>query len=117
MNKRESRPDLYVLDMLADDVEDLATVLNSLNSDSATSWRHVWGRSFNREEVVQALSRLIREGLVRVAVLTTDGEWLEELLERELPPVDYGDVWFSITPRGRLVHTNWHPEVENGAME
>jgi hypothetical protein len=113
MNKRESTPDLYVLDMLADDVEDLATILNSLNSDRAASWRHVWGRNFSRQEVVQALSRLIREGLVRVAVLTTDGKWLEELKERELPPVDYGDVWFSITAHGQLFHQNWHPEVDN----
>lgn len=117
MSKRERTPDLYVLDMLVDDVEELGTILNSLNSDRSTSWRHVWGRKFSRNEVVEALSRLIRDDLVHVAVLTTDGKWLDDLQDRELPPVDYSDVWFRITGRGRLVHANWHPEVENGSAE
>jgi hypothetical protein len=111
MTARERTPDLYVLDTLADDIEDLITIMRALNSDTAIGWHRVWGRHFTREEVVSALSRLITSDLVQVAVLTSDGTALEKLAAGQLPPGDYSDVWFAMTPRGRLVHANWHPDI------
>ena len=116
MSKRESKPDLYVLDAIADDVEDLATILRVLNSDTAIGWHHTWGRHFERGEVVEALSRLVWAGLARVAVLSADGKELVELPPKELP-ANYDDVWFRITSAGRLVHTNWNPDLANGVTE
>ena len=113
MTSRESTPDLYVLDTLADDIEDLATIMRALNSDTAIGWHRTWGRPFTREEVVQALSRLITNDLVQAAVLTPDGKALENLVSGQLPPGDYDDVWFAMTPRGRLVHSTWEPEPES----
>lgn len=117
MSERELKPDLYVLDAIADDVEDLATIMRTLNSDTAIGWHRAWGRHFDRIEVVAALSRLIRAGLVRVALLSTDGKELVELPLKGLPPADYDDAWYAMTPAGRLVHTNWHPEVAKDVME
>jgi len=111
MTQRELSPDLYVLDTLADDIEDLSTIMRSLNSDSVIGWHRAWGRPFARDEVVQALSRLIRKELVQVAVLTSDGKSLENLAPGQLPLGDYDAGWFAITPRGRLVHANWNPET------
>lgn len=111
MTPREDTPDLYVLDTLADDVEELSSILRSLNSDSAIGWHRIWGRHFRREEVVQALSRLIRADSVRVAVLTPDGKSLAEVQPRQIPPASYDDAWFSMTARGRLLHSNWNPGV------
>lgn len=113
MTSREGTPDLYVLDTLADDVEELSSILRSLNSDSAIGWHRIWGRQFTREEVVQALSRLIKADSVRVAVLTPDGKSLDEVPPRELPPASYDEAWFSMTPRGRLLHSNWNPVVSS----
>lgn len=111
MTSREDTPDLYVLDTLADDVEELSAILRALNSDSTIGWYHTWGRPFTRDEVVQALSRLIRADGVRVAVLTPDGKSLDDLPPRQLPPASYDEAWFSMTPQGRLRHSNWNPGV------
>ncbi len=102
---------MYVLDSLANDIEDLDSILRMLNRDSALGWQQDWGREFIREEIVQALSRLIREDLVQVFVLAPGGKSLEEWPAKSLPPGDYGDVYFGLTSRGRLVHANWHPDV------
>jgi len=111
MTSREDRPDLYVLDALADDIEDLSAIMRTLNSDSAIGWHRRWGRHFTRAEVVQTLTRLIRDDLARVAVLTADGTALEDLRANQLPPGSYDDAWFAMTPRGRLLHSNWDPEI------
>ena len=113
MNERESVPDMYVLDSLANDVEELSHILAMLNSDEVIGWHQRWGRRFTREEVVQALARLIQANHVRVSVLTSDGKWLQELAPTELPPGTFDDAWFALTPHGRMVHTNWDP----GGME
>lgn len=109
MIRPEPTADLYVLDGIADDVEDMAAILRMLNSDSAIGWRVVWGRDFERDEVVEALSRLIRDDLARVSVLAADGRGLVELPPKALPPANYDDAWFGITPRGRIVHGTWSP--------
>lgn len=51
---REPRPDMYILDTLANDVEDLESILRMLNSDTAIGWHKQWGRRFTRDEVVPA---------------------------------------------------------------
>lgn len=109
MNEREFMPDMYVLDSLANDVEGLEDVLRILNSDEAIGWHKRWGRHFTRDEVVQALVRLIKADHVRASVLTSDGKWLQELGPTELPPGTFDEAWFGITPQGRMVHTNWEP--------
>ena len=38
MTSREDRPELYVLNALADDIEDLSAIMRTLNSDSAIGW-------------------------------------------------------------------------------
>jgi hypothetical protein len=109
MTKRQPLPDMFVLDSLANDVESLDDILRILNSDEAIGWHKQWGRHFTREEVVQALARLVRADHVRVSTLTSNGKWLEELAPTELPASTFDDVWFALTPHGRVVHTNWDP--------
>lgn len=111
MPQRAAVPDMYVLDNLADDIESLEDILRMLNSTHVIGWKQRWGRSFERSEVVEALSRLVHDDLVRVSILTSEGKALNELAARQLPPGDYDDVWFAMTPRGRIVHTNWDPET------
>lgn len=110
MTKRETLPDMYVLDGVADDAESLDDILRMLNSDTSVGWHKQWGRDFTRDEIVQSLARLIKDGAVRVSALTSDARWLEELEPGALPPGRFDDVWFTMTPRGRLLHNNWHPE-------
>lgn len=79
MLRRDATLDLYVLDTLADDIEDLATILRVLNSDELISWYREWGRSFHREEVVESLTWLITNDFVRVLVPSADGQDLEDI--------------------------------------
>jgi hypothetical protein len=111
MTDKDRTPDLYVLDALSNDIEDLESVLRMLNSDTALGWAKEWGRTFTRAEIVEAVSRLIKRDLVRVLVYGSDGKSLTELSPEVLPPGDYGDVYFSLTERGRLVHSSWDPAV------
>ncbi len=110
-------PDLYVLDSLANDIEDLESVLRSLNSDTSLGWKRAWGREFKREEVVSALIRLINREAVEVQVLSDDGKHLSDWPRGSLPPESYEDVYFAMTERGRLLHSAWDPLLSGDEAE
>jgi hypothetical protein len=103
--------DKYVLDTLANDIEDLESVLRMLNSETGIGWQEEWGRSFTRSDVVSALSRLVREGSVQVFVLDPVSNAATPLPRGEMPSQDYDEVYFGITERGRIVHANWDPNA------
>jgi hypothetical protein len=109
--KHAALPDMYVLDTLANDVEDLESILRMLNSDTDLGWRDEWGRSFTRSDVVAGLSRLIRQEFVQVFVRDEAAKTIQQSARRALPPSNYDDVYFGMTERGRIVHSNWDPET------
>ena len=113
MKQRERVPDLYVLDALANDVEDIEAILRTLNGDSVLSWRRAWGAAFTRDEIVQALIRLLRDDQVSAYRLTADGKSLEPLDRHELPSGSFNDSWFGMTERGRIRHASWDPQLED----
>jgi hypothetical protein len=99
--------DLFVLDSLASDIESLDNVLRVLNSDTDVGWHREWGRHFVRDEIVQSIARLIQNDLVRVYLWDEVQRGLVESAPRVLPPADFDNVWFGLTERGRMIHTNW----------
>ncbi len=101
---------MFVMDALADDVEDLESVLQRLNK-SPSRWRDAWGRDFGRNEVIEALSCLVSDDSVRVFVPDRAGTALVELPAKALPPATFDNAWFGLTSRGRLVRTNWDPDA------
>ena len=101
-------PDMYVLDALASDIEDLEGILRMLNSETELGWHKEWGRKFSREEIVEALCRLVSDDLV-LTYVTPEKPGLVALAPRALPPGDFDDAWFGLTEKGRLVHANWEP--------
>lgn len=103
--------DMYVLDTLANDIEDADSVLRMLNSDTDLGWRKEWGREFTMVDVVSAMSRLIRGDFVRVLALDEDSKNFRELGRRVLPSGSYSDVYYAMTERGRLLHSNWDPDT------
>ena len=113
MTQREDRPDLYVLDALANDVENLDGVLRALNSESALGWRKVWGRQFTRDEIVGSLLRMMRDGHVRAYVLSEDGRGLEPLPLRAAPARSFDDAWFGMTEHGKIRHATWQPKIDD----
>lgn len=102
-------PDPYVLDALANDIEDLEGILRMLNSDTPLGWYRERGCRFQREEVVEALCRTIRGREVRGYLLHESGTELVPLAEGELPSLSFDEAWFEMTDRGRLRHADWRP--------
>jgi hypothetical protein len=111
MTKHSAKPDLYVLDALSNDMENIDGVLRMLNSDSVLSWKREWGHEFSRLDVVTALSRLVRDDMVRVLVPDDTGTALRELPATTMPSSDYDGAYFAITGRGRMIHAAWDPEI------
>jgi hypothetical protein len=107
-----TRPDKYVLDTLANDVEDLESILRMLKSETDLGWRKEWGHPFTRLDVVSALSRLVRDDFVQVFALGSASSAAMPLPRGAMPPGDYDDVYFGLTERGRIAHSNWEPEAE-----
>ncbi|HYD54772.1 MAG TPA: hypothetical protein VEA99_19215 [Gemmatimonadaceae bacterium] len=110
MTNRSHQPDYFVLDALANDIEGVEDVLRMLNSETELGWAREWGREFTREDVVMALSRLVREDLVRAYVVVNSDAQLKELPPRSLPADGYRGAYFGLTPAGRIVHNTWDPE-------
>jgi hypothetical protein len=105
---------MFVLDTLANDIEDLDSIVRMLNSDTALGWVAEWGRRFRREEVVAALSRLVMRDCVTALILNPDGKSLQKLPARTPPPGGYDEAYFSMTERGRLLHRSWEPGLGDG---
>ena len=57
--------DMFVIDVLRYDIEDLAAVLRMLNNSGPMGWRKFWPHDFTREEVLEALDRLVSRGLAK----------------------------------------------------
>jgi hypothetical protein len=106
----KSDVDPYVLDSIVDDVEDLEHILADLNGTETTDGKPFWQREFTRDEVVAALSRMIRNGDVYVLASAPDGLSMYPLPIGVFPPGSYDDVYFGPTERGRLRHANWNPD-------
>lgn len=104
--KKQEGPDMFVMDAMANDVESIDDLIRILNSSSDLGWTDVWGRMFTRDEVVSALMRLVRAGLVLAYAADGDKHELAPLDERVLPQ-SLSEAYFGLTDRGRLVHANW----------
>jgi len=89
----------------------MSSILRMLNSDTVLGWHRELGRPFTRSDVVQALSRLIRDDLVRALVLNESGKELEPIGQKMLPARGFDDAYFELTRRGRMIHHNWEPET------
>jgi hypothetical protein len=101
--------DYYVLDVLANDIEDLESVLRLLNSPSELGWRDQHPTPFSREEVVPSLIRSIKRGLVEACVYSEATRQLEAAGPSVVPTVDFDAIWFRLTSKGRIVLDSWDP--------
>lgn len=110
MKDRQELLDLYVLDAIADDIEDIESILRMLNNPSI-GWREEWGKDFERPEVVLALSRLVKAGQVLAYGLDGQGKELIEANKQALASTTYDDFWFGPSPAGRIRHQTWKAQT------
>jgi len=105
----ESNP-FVVLDALANDLEDIEQILHLANHDSV-GWRQLnGGRSYTRDQIIPSLLRLVRDDLVEACSYSESERRLVGIGRGVLPTGALDDVWFVMTPRGRVVHSSWEPE-------
>ena len=107
MLKTTKRLDLYVLDSLSNDIEDIESITRMLNSDSELGWKKEWGAEFSRLDIVTSLTRMVKNDLVRVLAIQGDSPTLTELRSQQMPDSDLDALCFAITARGRMVHGAW----------
>jgi hypothetical protein len=103
--------DLFVLDTLANDIEALEDILRMLNSATVLGWRHAHPALFERDEVLLALLRNVKAGLVEACQYDPTAKALVGLGEQVWPAGSADDLWFRMTSRGRMVHDAWDPPL------
>lgn len=102
--------DYFVLDTLANDLESLEDILRLLNSE-LMGWRHRHPAPFTQDEVLPVLRRVVQDGLVNVAAFSLTDRALVDLPARTWPAGGLHEVWFRLTPHGRMVHSAWEPDL------
>ncbi len=99
-------PDVYILDVLADDIENFESIMRRLNHDDA-GWMVEWGRAFDPAEVAAALQRLVDTAHVHVLRFDEERRELVEYSAGERLLVSDDGIWFELTQHGRQRHEQW----------
>jgi hypothetical protein len=104
---------LLILDVIADDYENLAKIVEELNGFASRC-----GLSLEHSEVSDALRGLIDAGLAKPYRLSQT----HEDVDREVRPnevTELSDYYFWITDKGRLLHErdDWWPFNEQGLLK
>lgn len=104
---RHNSLDMFVLDVVSNDLEAIDDVMRMLNRPDHLGWARERGGAFSREEVLGALVRLVREDAVRV--VAAEGDGLVEMPPGTFPEWRMKDCYFRITSKGKMRHQNWKP--------
>lgn len=101
--------DMYVLDALANDIEDLEDILRILNSPSELGWRDQHPAPFTAQEITPAVLRCIRAGNVEACQYSVSEKSLVGLGNKVEPSSPADATWYRLTSSGRLVLNSWNP--------
>lgn len=99
----------FVLDALANDLEDVDHIVQILNSPTEFGWRDQHPEPFTPQEVIPPVLKGIREGNIEACIFSEEERALVGAGEGVIPSSPLSEVWFRLTPRGRLVLNNWDP--------
>ncbi|MHC4123314.1 MAG: hypothetical protein ACYSSI_07055 [Planctomycetota bacterium] len=104
---------MFVLDVLKYDIEQIDSICNLLNDTGCIGWRDHWPNDFSRGEVVEALFNLCKQGLVEILI---NNDALDELvyLDVSINNCDSitDDMWFKLTKEGKKKWDNWVPPIK-----
>jgi hypothetical protein len=109
----EIRLDMFIIDVLQHDIENLSSILRLLNNDSCIGWRVFWPHEFSAQEVVPELIRLCSQGLLAAFMVREDDNALHEIDRRPSETeVTSGDLWFSVSKQGNACWDAWEPPTD-----
>ena len=109
--------DYFVLDSLANDLEDIEHILNILNSPTEYGWRDQHPEPFTRDEIIPSLLRGIMEENIEATVYSEQERALVDAGKGVVPDIPIDEVWFRLTKRGRRVLNDWEPPPFPGATD
>ena len=105
--------DFLVLDTLADDIESLEQIIPGVHR-CVESWKVAEPvEHFDRSRIVSSLMRLVGENKVAVLQYSTSEKSLVDLGDRSIPDGSFDNLWFHMTPSGRIDHESWDPPAES----
>jgi len=103
---------MFVLDVIADDYENLEQIRKEVNSFGARS-----GLTIGSDEILEGLISLIEDGLAKAYRLSQTEP--VEAIEGQPPPAAMEDYYFWVTKKGRELQTSEYedwPFEETGAL-
>jgi len=104
--------DYLILDSVADDVESLEQIVPSLDRAIQLWEINPPNGRFARADIVLSITRLVEDRLIEAVALNQDGKSMSPVGEGVQPRGTLEDYWFQLTPRGRILHTDWTPPHE-----
>lgn len=108
--KKRHVVDYYVLESLIYDIESYPLICQMINSDHAElEWKSHYGGRVPETDILAALVRCVRSGLVEACVETETA--LVGCGDRVVPDVPLDRLWYRLTDAGSLVVDNWDPEA------
>lgn len=101
-----SNLELFIIDvMIHDDIENLLSIVDLLNSDSEFGWRDKWCRDFTKSEVYEALCELEGKDLI-YRKIESNGKLVNEN-NNSRAQIYKNEDWFGLTSQARLIHGKW----------
>lgn len=100
---------MFVLDVLQDDIEDLSSAMLHLGQ-----WRQDWPRDFTEAEIIVSLRALLDAGWISALALGVNRDGRQVLFEVEVAQTSEDAIrsyWFEPTQSGRDTWQAWEPPL------
>ncbi len=105
----DSDIDMFIVDVLRHDIEQVSSITKILNDSGCIGWREFWPHDFAIEEVVSSLNRLMRRSFVQQLIYDREKGVL-------IPTSTINDIvsseeeyWFELTAHGNAAWEKWKP--------
>jgi hypothetical protein len=106
--------EMYIVDVLRYDIEEIASIQDLLNGTGCVGWRFAWPHDFARDEVKAALGRLSARGFVGVYEHVLERKRLEPLQDNDAWTPEIADqYWYLLTQKGWDAWKEWGPPLED----
>lgn len=105
--------EMFVVDVLRYDIEQISSIVNLLNNTGCIGWRDQWPADFQSDEIVSVIPSLVGKGYVDVYVYSKSQNALVPACEAGFMPEGFAGnenaYWFLLTKKGMAAWELWSP--------
>lgn len=98
---------MFVIDVLRYDLATLPDILSLINESGDIGWRFTRNEAFSEQEVLDALDRLLRLGMIE-RLREDDGSRAMIVVDSSKGTNLRRQSWYGLTPAGQLAWDNWN---------